>query len=157
MLLRGADYAYQGTQCSKEQHSRENLYASKVCITVPIYFQIQRSFQELPEASYLSLRDSLMNQLSLSWSPVILTQLGLAAVDLALLMAPWQTPITDIISRSVRSGTVDRCVYDRRHRSREFRFPRATTYRAHSEHSLAEEQAVIFFPNKRCLCCQKRF
>ncbi|XP_054715375.1 transportin-3-like [Uloborus diversus] len=64
--------------------------------------KIQYSFLELPSESHSSLRDSLLNHIShitSETSTVIITQLCLALADLALQMASWKTPVTDLISR----------------------------------------------------------
>lgn len=52
------------------------------------------SFNELPESSHISLKDSLLNHIEQlhNMSPIILTQLALAVCDLALQMITWKNP-----------------------------------------------------------------
>lgn len=62
--------------------------------------KIQNSFNELPQNSHESLRDSLIahvSSVSMETDSVIVTQLCLAVADLALLMASWKQPVIDLL------------------------------------------------------------
>lgn len=62
--------------------------------------KIQNSFNELPQNSHESLRDSLIahvGQITNETDAVIVTQLCLAVADLALLMASWKQPVIDLL------------------------------------------------------------
>jgi len=64
--------------------------------------KIQYAFQELPEDSHLSLRDSLMAhaaKITAESPPVIATQLSLALADLALQMATWNCACSEMVYR----------------------------------------------------------
>lgn len=64
--------------------------------------KIQHSFQELPESSHVSLRDSIISHIDhikLDTDPIITKQLCLALSNLILLMASWPKPIEDLLTR----------------------------------------------------------
>ena len=64
--------------------------------------KIQYAFNELPQGSHASLRDSLLNhvgKINEETPPVIATQLCLALADLALQMVAWKNATKDLIDR----------------------------------------------------------
>lgn len=64
--------------------------------------KVQHSFHELPEASHVSLRDSVISHIeniTVDTDPTIVKQLCLALSNLVLLMASWQNPIEDLLAR----------------------------------------------------------
>lgn len=64
--------------------------------------KIQQSFQELPESSHASLRDSIVTHIehiSIDTNPIITRQLCLALSNLILLMASWQKPIDFLLGK----------------------------------------------------------
>ena len=64
--------------------------------------KIQHSFNELPESSHVSLRDSIISHIEnikLDTDPIITKQLCLALSNLILLMASWNNPLDDLLAK----------------------------------------------------------
>ncbi|KAH8267498.1 hypothetical protein KR018_009384 [Drosophila ironensis] len=81
-------------------HQKRDLHANYFAAQT-MRNKIQNSFSELPPHTHQSLRDSLIahiGQIDDTTDTVIVTQLSLAMADLALLMATWQEPITDLLA-----------------------------------------------------------
>ncbi|KAG1670798.1 Transportin-3 [Nymphon striatum] len=83
-----------------KKHDMESLYFAAQTMRT----KIQYSFHELPDSSYISLRDSLVHHISNlgdTENSVILTQLSLALSDLALQVPSWKCLAKDLIDRFV--------------------------------------------------------
>ncbi|XP_064535375.1 transportin-3 [Drosophila montana] len=90
---------YSWTIADELLHQKRDLHANYFAAQT-MRNKIQNSFSELPPHTHESLRDSLIThigQIDEQTDSVIVTQLSLAVADLALLMATWQEPISDLL------------------------------------------------------------
>ncbi|XP_017835111.2 transportin-3 [Drosophila busckii] len=90
---------YSWTIADELLHQKRDLHANYFAAQT-MRNKIQNSFSELPPHTHESLRDSLIThigQIDEQTDNVIVTQLSLAVADLALLMATWQEPISDLL------------------------------------------------------------